>query len=362
MSLNVDPVGYRPLIARSTSGCAVLLVVEPLERRGLQRLGEDVRVEAGVGAHGQDLAVARVHRHEGAAAVLDAVGDRDSAGLGHGVLAGALEVEVERELELLALDRLALGERPLGPPEGVDLDAGRPGLAAQVAVVGVLQAALPHDGALRHAAEARLLELARADLAHGAEDLRRQLIVGIGAQEHRLHVHARELVLALQDVVAHGGADVLLERDVGVGQQLLLLGDLADHLRLPHAQDGPQPGQQLVAPGAGRRDLVGPQLHGDRDPVVHEDAAVAVEHVAARRRHDDVADLVVRRLRQVLVARQHLQVPQAEEDDGEHRQRHAREHGHPPRKLRRDRGPAVLLKLEHEGEGPRRARSGTARR
>ena len=74
--------------------------------------------------------------------------------------AALLEVEVERQLELLALHRLARAQRrPLLAAERVDLHAGRAVLATQVTVVGPLDPALTDERALVHAAEAGELEL-----------------------------------------------------------------------------------------------------------------------------------------------------------------------------------------------------------
>jgi hypothetical protein len=63
-----------------------------------------------------------------------------------------------------------------------------------------------------------------------------------------------------------------------------------------------------------------------------------------RRLDPQRAHAVVARLGQVLVAREHLQVPQAEEDDGEEHERDPAEDGDPQRELRGDR--RALLRLD----------------
>ena len=79
----------------------------------------------------------------------------------------------------------------------------------------------------------------------------------------------------------------------------------------------------LVALGG---QVLGRDLERQRGPVVDEHVAVAVEDLAARRLDLDLADLVVLGLGQIAVARQHLQVPEPQEDDREHRQRDPAEH------------------------------------
>ena len=129
--------GDRAVEQRRAAGLGVELVVLALR----ERLGEHVRVEARVGAEREDLAVARVHRHVGAR--LGAVARRGRDRAPQRVVGRALEVEVERELELVAL--LGLHARGLAPlvavAERVDDDLRVAVPAAQVGVVLVLDAA-----------------------------------------------------------------------------------------------------------------------------------------------------------------------------------------------------------------------------
>jgi hypothetical protein len=84
--------------------------------------------------------------------------------------------------------------------------------------------------------------------------------------------------------------------------------------------------------------------------VADDDLAVAVDDPPARRRDRQRAHAVGVRLGQVLLARQHLQVPQAEEDDREQRERDRAEDRYAQRELRRDGGPAIGDGLHHERE------------
>ena len=103
-----------------------------------------------------------------------------------------------------------------------------------------------------------------------------------------------------------------------------------------------------VALGLGQ--ALGVELHDGRHLVVDERAALAVDDRAARRLHALEAHAVVGGLALVVVARQHLQVPQAEEDDPEHREGDEPERGDAHRELRRDRRAALLDGVYHARE------------
>ena len=93
---------------------AVVRILKSLVHRAGHALGEDVRVEARVGAEPEHLAAARVHRHE-AAGLAEALERR---------LAGLLHVEVDRQAQLLAGRWVANRELSLRAPH-----ARRPGCA-----------------------------------------------------------------------------------------------------------------------------------------------------------------------------------------------------------------------------------------
>jgi hypothetical protein len=89
------------------------------------------------------------------------------------------------------------------------------------------------------------------------------------------------------------------------------------------------------------------QLHDRRGARLDERLAVAVDDVPARRLDLDLAHAVVAGLAHVVVAGQHLQEPQAEEDDREQDERDATEYGDAHRELRRDRRAAILDRRRH---------------
>jgi hypothetical protein len=97
-------------------------------------------------------------------------------------------------------------------------------------------------------------------------------------------------------------------------------------------------GAQLAVGQRGRRDLDHRRLLG-----LHERRVVAVDDVAAGRLDAHLAHPVLARLADVVLAREDLQEPQAEEDDREQHEREAAQHRHADGELRRDRRPALLM-------------------
>src|SRR4051812_6569228 len=364
------------------------LGVELLVLRERDRLGEERRVERGLGAHRVDLAALRVHGHERAGPRGVAVGIRQPDGALQSLLALLLQPEVERELDLAARDGSAprAGELADEVAEGVDLEHARAVAAAEVAVVGVLDAVLADDRALMDVAELRLLELARRDLTHVAQQLRGDVVVRVAAQVDRLRDDPRVRGLPLLEEVEHRARDVDTQRDRRVRQH----GQRADHalldrgrahvddaterreptvqtrecgglrrqrcrrLRVPRAVTGvvgaqPRPlhAAGLLPPPGGRvalglRQRPRVDLYDIGQAAVDDRLPAAVHDVTARRLDALVAHTVLVGVGDVLVAGQHLQVPQAEEDDREQRERDEAQAGHAQRELRRDRRAAVL--------------------
>ncbi len=177
--------------------------------------------------------------------------------------------------------------------------------------------------------------------------------MGVLAQEHALHGHARKLLLALEQVGDHVGLDVLLDGGGRVGQRLELVGDAAVDPARAGAQHAGQAPVELHPLALVVGQLAGRDLHGQAGAVVHQHPAVAVHDLAARRLHLDLAHAVVVGLGLVLVAREHLQVPEAEEDDPEGHQRDAADQRHAEGQLGRERA-AVLSVEVHQTSIPRR--------
>src|SRR6185312_12841034 len=107
------------------------------------------------------------------------------------LLAGALQAGVDRRLHRAARLGLAPDRGVLWAPERVDGDLRRAVDAAQVLVVGPLQAALADDRALMHALELLHLQLVAVDLPDAADELGGQRALRVAAQEAPLDVDAR---------------------------------------------------------------------------------------------------------------------------------------------------------------------------
>ena len=335
-----------------------------LERRVFafgQRFGELVRVKARRGPDRQHFAVARVQRHERAghgrfaapASVFHAFQQR--------LFALPLEREVERHLEAVAGERLRGGQAARDRVAGrVDLHPLRPGSAAQVAVVVVLDPFLAHHRPLLDATERAQLELRLGDLTHIAEHLRGHRTVGIVADGHRLLGDARKFALALGEHGQHALAGVGLDRHRGIRQG----GASLDHQRLDslraHSQQGAQMPVQREPRRPRRRQRRGHDLHRVGRAARDDRLPFAVEDLAPRRRDRQIPRAVRVGLLHVLFAGQHLQVPQAEEDDREHGHRQPAQHRHPQRQLRRD-GHARLARVDRLERGHARASARRAR-
>ena len=136
----------------------------------------------------------------------------------------------------------------------------------------------------------------------------------------------------------------LLRRDVGDLRRLAL-----EARRAQRALGHPlAPGRGRLALGVGKSG--GADLDDDRPAVGDDRLAVAVDDVAARGLDALLADLVVVRLGEVLVAGEDLQVPEPEEDDREERERDPAQEGDPPGELGADRRAAISDGIDHERE------------
>ena len=116
------------------------------------------------------------------------------------LLSGLLDVEVDAEPQVAALAGLGLAQVARLHAERVHLHALLAVLAAQEAVVGVLDPRLPDAVAERDAAVAAVLELLLGDLADRAEEVGADLVVRVLAQEDGFRLDAREVVGVLGEV------------------------------------------------------------------------------------------------------------------------------------------------------------------
>ena len=292
----------------------------------VDRTDVDARVEGRVGREREELTGVHVHGDEGAAVRRPlAVVVREPHAVRERLLRRPLELVVDREPEAVAglrhLAELALAGHA---PERVDVHAPEAGLSAEVRVVGSLDPGLADPVAGGESPRLSLGQLLGRDLGLVAEDLRCDRSLLVPAQVGLGDLHSGKLGLVLEQegrpAIAHVGADGhRCQRIVGE-----LLGDLGAHDLRAQAEDAGEAEEHRVPAGVGHvLERRRPHLDERSGHVGDEHVAVPVDDRAALRLEAEAADLVVLRVREVLVARDHLQRPEpeeerAEDDDGEH--------------------------------------------
>ncbi len=185
-----------------------------------------------------------------------------------------------------------------------------------------------------------LLHLLRGDRAQVPEHLRRVGSVRRRVPGHRVHPRADpgELVVVLHDLHRHPVRDVLRHRDglvrragparladVRVAQPEFLVQPLVRHV-----QQAGQPGQHRRAAVALRGQVHDVHRDHQRAGVVHQWLAAVVQDLAAHRGRDDRLCLVQGGQLRVVLARQHLQVPQAAAERNQQRGHHRVQHDEAP--------------------------------
>ncbi len=254
-----------------------------------------------------------------------------------------LQRQVERQSQRVARARLDLRQAGrLHLVFGVDLHLLRPGLAAQVAVVLILEALLADDRSRLDATEVGVLGVARfllflGDLADVAEHLRGHVVVGVVAHRDFFLLDAWELILTLGQHRQRAATGVGLDRHGGVGQFAdPLLLDFTDRARA-HFKLLAQAPVERPATRPFRGQFPGDELHRVGDLARHQHVAFAVDDLPAGCGDRQFAQRVLGGLLDVLFAGQDLQVPEAEEDDSEHHERNAAQHRHAQAELGGDR-------------------------
>ena len=131
--------------------------------------GKGVGIEAGTRDHGENLAIARVHGHDGAVAVAECQ------------FGGALQVVVNGQSQVLAGDGVLDSEVADLAAVAVDNHFAGTVLAAQQLVVGLLDAGLAHHVAGLVVGKARIVQIVFAHLAHVADQVRGKAVARIKA-------------------------------------------------------------------------------------------------------------------------------------------------------------------------------------
>ena len=252
--------------------------------------GKGVGVVAGMGNQGENLAVAGVHGHHGA------------VGVAQRQFRGALQVNVDGQLQVLAGDGVLGAQVAHLAPMTVHHHVARAVLATQQLVIGLLNAGLAHHVARFVGRIARVVQILLAHLAHVADQVGRKAVARI---KPALHVDRLQL-----------GQFVAMRLDEGllVGCDLLLDGNrLVDRAGAIAAQRGAQQLQVQVQPARNQRQvivhiaaLLADQVAGDRRVVVDDQPVFAIKELAARGHHRLLADAVLLGLEAVIVHLQHL--------------------------------------------------------
>src|SRR5690606_7544557 len=283
----------------------VLVAVEVVHVRLREAAEEHGRVVVRRGDHRDDAARVHVHHH-GAAALVDeqTLGQRlrlgvdgeaeADAGLGLDVVGAAL---VGLHLHAVHVDEHVLPpDAPAQDGLVLLLDAGHADVVAEAVAL------LAHHG-----------ELAGGDLLDVAEDVGQARGAVVAALLVLAEGEPREPVLRLAEPPERLERDVL-EEPVGlVGRAGAHLVPAAEHDGVRHAREAGHLGQvRGVEVARGDPD-------GGRRLVVHQECAVAVVDVAARRAHDVLLDRVALGLDGVALAVEqlHLRQPPAQEDEHE---------------------------------------------
>ncbi len=155
--------------------------------------------------------------------------------------------------------------------EGVDLDPGDAGLAAQVFVVGVLDPFLADRVAGFEALVARLFEVFLGHLADAAEDVGGEGFVRVAAHEDALDVDAGEAAFVLFQVVDEVVADVAAQRHRHAGRQFEFFVHRLAQLRQRGVDQFAELRELGVLPGFVFGQLLRADLEREADPVGDED-------------------------------------------------------------------------------------------
>ena len=257
---------------------------------------EFVGIESRTADHRQDFSIARIHGHDGAGPAFQRLFRRN------------LQIEVDGKLELLAGHRRHVAQRADFLAAAVDQHLARAVLAHQNIVVILLDARHADDVARVIKLPLRLGQHVFADLADVADDVRHESVLGIQAAMNRDDVEFRQVGAVRFD------ERQLVGRDVVFQEQRLVSRNRGHALqaRAQFVRRNVQARCDLVGIGVEVAVLIAQQQHGERGIVVDDDAAFAVQNLAARREDGDLLDAVLFGQRGVVIAARDLQAPQPE--------------------------------------------------
>jgi hypothetical protein len=215
----------------------------------------------------------------------------------------ALQVQVQREVQILA--RLAVPTIQLLDlaADRIDLEAAQPGPPAQLLLVDLLDAALadPELRQLEQRIAGQLVLRYRPDIPdHVGSELARRVV----PEQPGIEGHARQVRPVDRDPGDLGPVQILAHRDRHEGPAPARLGQ---HLQRALVGQGDQPAEiaerrpEILGLLGNHQDPVGRRVAGER-------CAVPVEDPAARRRQEPMIDAVLVGEQGILVGRDHLQI------------------------------------------------------
>ena len=286
----------------------VIVELVPVLRRDAMR--EKVRVEGWTADHREDLAGLRIH-DDGRRCVRTDLREL----LVDGLLGRLLQVDIDREFEIIARNRLLAAEDLHRLARHVDLDLLAAVLAAQLLVVDLLEAELADDVAGLVALVLHLLELSVVDLTDVAEGMRALLLEDVITDWRHFDDDTGVLALLLLDDGDDVRRDIRLDAD---GVEAAVAGNLRLDLICRHLQKIRQAVDDIIRDWRGQRQERDREARAIRD----EQLAVAVVERAARchRRHD--ADAVAVREAGVVLPLIDLQVGSPPDENGNDQDRY----------------------------------------
>ena len=221
----------------------VIVELVPVLRR--DAMCKEVRVEGRAADHREDLAGLRVH-DDGRRCMRADLREL----LVDGLLGCLLQVDIDREFEIIARDRLLAAEDLHGLARHVDLDLLAAVLAAQLLVVDLLEAELADDVAGLVALVLHLLELGVIDLTDVAEGMRALLLEDVVADWRHFDDDAGVLALLLLDDGDDVRRDIRLDAD---GVEAAVAGNLRLDLIRRHLQKIRQAVDDIIRDWRGQR-------------------------------------------------------------------------------------------------------------
>ena len=250
-------------------------------------------------------------------------GDHGAIAVAKSIFSSALDIEIDGETEALSGFSGLGAEAANLAAVAVDDDVFRSVFAAQDAIVGGFYAGAADNVAWLIHGVARVVEHFLAYLADVADQMSGESVAGIKAPLLLNGVEFGKLVLMRFDEFFFVGGDVLFKgQGLVFGSQSIFLQDGVDLVdgHVQTAGDQRQVGCDVVA-------LLADEEAGDGGVVVDDESAFAIEDFAAGGEDGNFADAVGFSQGVVVLAADHLQAPQAKDQNGQDCRDHVLDNG-----------------------------------